>query len=132
MLLHVRIVSPTYCTFDADAAFVVVPSTKGELGILPRHVNEICTLETGYVRICDTKMGETSHTIAVGEGYAQIADNEVIILAERSHDMAHVDREEITSQLAGFEDELGKLSEDDARRSYFYNEAAWCKLLLAK
>ena len=131
MPLHVRIVSPDYCTFDADAAFVAVPSTDGELGFLPKHASEICTLGSGYVRICDEQMGETSHTIAVNEGYVQIANDEVIILSERSCDMARVDREEITSRLKGFEDELVNLSEDDARRSYLYNEAAWCKLLLA-
>ena len=132
MALHVRIVSPDSCVFDAPAAFVVVPSKGGELGILPKHASEVCSLEQGRVRICDNKMGETSHVIAVGGGYVQIAHDEIIILCERACDLATVDREEVTSRLAGFEDELVNLSEDDARRSYLYNEVAWCKLLLAR
>ena len=131
MGLHVRIVSPVYSAFDGMASYVVVPAVDGEMGIAPLHASEICAVDRGLVRICDAKMGQTDHVIAIGEGYVQIAGDEVVILTERARDLAKIDRDEVASQLAGFEDELGVLSENDARRSYLYNEVAWCKLLLA-
>ena len=109
-----------------------MPSTDGECGILPKHANEICTITDGYVRVCDKEMGTVDHTFAVGGGYAQIADDTVIVLAERACDLADVDAEKVKVELQGFEDNLRNLSEDDARRAYLYNEIAWCKLLLAK
>lgn len=128
----IRIVCPEHCAYEGEAAFAVVPSTDGECGILPKHANEICTITDGYVRMCDKEMGTVDHTFAVGGGYAQIADDTVIVLAERACDLADVDAEKVKVELQGFEDNLRNLSEDDARRAYLYNEIAWCKLLLAK
>ena len=62
----------------------------------------------------------------------RVANDEVIVLAERALDIEKVDAEEVSAQMAGFEDELGKMSENDARRAYLYNEIAWCKLLLSQ
>ena len=128
----IRIVCPEHCAYEGEAAFAVVPSTDGECGILPKHANEICTITDGYVRVCDKEMGTVDHTFAVGGGYAQIADDSVIVLAERACDLADVDAEKVKVELQGFEDNLRNLSEDDAHRAYLYNEIAWCKLLLAK
>ncbi len=76
-------------------------------------------------------MGVTDRVFAVTDGYVQVANDEVIVLAERAVDMAKVDPDEVSERMAGFEDQLGKMSENDARRAYLYNEIAWCKLLLA-
>ena len=128
--MHIRIVCPEHNAYEGEAAFVALPSTDGELGVLPRHASEICTIESGYVRVCDAQMGEVSRTFAVDGGYAQIADDEVIVLAERAESMADVDRDEVQVKLQGFEEQLSNLSQDDARRAYLYNEIEWCRLLL--
>lgn len=77
-------------------------------------------------------MGVTDRVFAVTDGYVQVVNDEVIVLAERALDIEKVDAEEVSAQMAGFEDELGKMSENDARRAYLYNEIAWCKLLLSQ
>ena len=76
-------------------------------------------------------MGSVTHTFAVDGGYAEITGDEVVILAERAEDMASVNADEVRERLQGFEEQLGNLSADDARRAYLYNEIAWCKLLSA-
>ena len=53
--MHVRIVCPEHSAYEGEAAFVALPSTDGELGILPRHASEICTIKSGYVRVCDQR-----------------------------------------------------------------------------
>ena len=53
-------------------------------------------------------------------------------LAERACDLATVDADKLKADIQGFEEKLGNLSEDDARRAYLYNEIAWCKLKLAQ
>ena len=52
--------------------------------------------------------------------------------AERACDLATVDADKLKADIQGFEEKLGNLSEDDARRAYLYNEIAWCKLKLAQ
>lgn len=132
MAMQVRVVCPEECVYEGEAAFVGVPSTDGQLGIMSRHASEICTIERGYVRIADERLEQIDHIVAVGEGYVQVANDEVIILAERAQDLATVDRDKVQVELAGFEDQLLNLSADDALRAYLYNEIAWCKLLLAQ
>lgn len=127
--MHVRIVCPEHYAYEGEAAFVALPSADGELGVAPHHASEICSVSAGYVRICDEHMGSVSHTFAVDGGYAEITDEEVVILAERAADLAAVPQSEIEERLRGFEEQLGNLSADDARRAYLYNEIAWCKLL---
>ena len=102
--MRIRIVCPVSCAYEGDAAFVSIPSTDGEFGVLPAHSSEICTIDRGYVRVS----------------------------AERACDLATVDADKLKADIQGFEEKLGNLSEDDARRAYLYNEIAWCKLKLAQ
>lgn len=128
--MQLRIVCPEECVFEGPVAYVAVPSTIGEFGILPRHASEICTIDGGRIRVSEQKMGVTDRVFAVTDGYVQVANDEVIVLAERAVDVDAVDKDDISAKLADFEDQLGKMSENDARRAYLYNEVAWCKLLL--
>lgn len=130
--MQLRIVCPEECVFEGPVAYVAVPTTVGEFGILPHHASEICTIDGGRIRVSESQMGVTDRVFAVTNGYVQVANDEVIVLAERAIDIEKVDPEEISAKMAGFEDELGKMSQSDARRAYLYNEIAWCKLLLSQ
>ena len=130
--MRIRIVCPVSCAYEGDAAFVSIPSTDGEFGVLPAHSSEICTIESGIVSICEERMGQTTRSFAVGTGYVQVSDDKVIILTDRAEDISELKASAVEARLKGFEEKLGNLSEDDARRAYLYNEIAWCKLKLAQ
>ena len=49
--MRIRIVCPVSLAYEGDAAFVSIPSTDGEFGVLPAHSSEICTIDCGYVRV---------------------------------------------------------------------------------
>ena len=61
--MRIRIVCPVSCAYEGDAAFVSIPSTDGEFGVLPAHSSEICTIDRGYVRVSDKAMGTVDHTL---------------------------------------------------------------------
>lgn len=130
MAMHLRIVCPESEPYNGDVAFVTVPSTDGSFGVAPRHASEICTIESGIVSICEERMSQTTRSFAVGTGYVQVSDDKVIILTDRAEDISELKASAVEARLKGFEEKLGYLSEDDARRSYLYNEISWCKLLL--
>jgi len=132
MAISVRIVCPEHLAFEGEAAFLTVPAFDGGLGIGRLHASEIFTIEPGIVSICKERMGDVTDQLAVDTGFVQIADDRVIILAERAENLAEVSVPALEARLQGFEDELSNLSENDARRSNLYNEIAWCKLLLTK
>ena len=129
--MHLRIVCPESCAFEGDCAFVALPGTTGEFGVAPLHASEVSTLKPGFVRISDEAMGTVDHVFAVGEGYAQVAEDAIIVLVERAQDVASVDRAEVERQQRVFEDQLSNCAPEDAHRAYIYNEVAWCKLLLS-
>ena len=129
--MRIRIVCPVSLAYEGDAAFVSIPSTDGEFGVLPAHSSEICTIDRGYVRVSDKAMG-TVDTRLPWPAAMPVADDVVTVLAERACDLATVDADKLKADIQGFEEKLGNLSEDDARRAYLYNEIAWCKLKLAQ
>ena len=55
--MQLRIVCPEECVYEGAVAYVAVPSTVGEFGILPHHASEICTIDGGHIRVSETKMG---------------------------------------------------------------------------
>ena len=63
--MRIRIVCPVSLAYEGDAAFVSIPSTDGEFGVLPAHSSEICTIDRGYVRVSDKAMGTVDHTFAI-------------------------------------------------------------------
>ena len=99
--MRIRIVCPVSLAYEGDAAFVSIPSTDGEFGVLPAHSSEICTIDRGYVRVSDKAMGTVDHTFAVAGGYAQVADDVVTVLAERACDLATVDADKVKADIQG-------------------------------
>lgn len=58
---------------------VTLPSSEGELGILPHHANLMAKLVPGELRI---KRGNTTEVMAVGGGFLQMADNTLTIMTD--------------------------------------------------
>ena len=85
--MQLRIVCPEECVFEGPVAYVAVPTTVGEFGILPHHASEICTIDGGRIRVSESQMGVTDRVFAVTDGYVQVANDEVIVLAERAQFM---------------------------------------------
>lgn len=77
--LHLNIVTPEKQIFDDDVDQVNVPSTKGELGILPHHVNLMTRLSPGELKI---KKGGKTDVLAAGNGFLQVVDNTVTIMTD--------------------------------------------------
>ncbi len=79
-LLKVSVISPERVVFEGSASTVVAPAFDGELGILPAHAPLMTLLGTGTLRIETTKEGEK--TFKVSNGFLQIVDDEVRVVAE--------------------------------------------------
>ena len=70
--MQLRIVCPEECVFEGPVAYVAVPTTVGEFGILPHHASEICTIDGGRIRVSESQMGVTDRVFAVTDGYVQV------------------------------------------------------------
>ena len=51
MSLTLRVLAPDQSVFDGNADEVILPSTTGQLGILPGHVSLLTALDFGVLRV---------------------------------------------------------------------------------
>jgi F-type H+-transporting ATPase subunit epsilon len=77
MSLTLRVLAPDQSVFDGSADEVILPSTTGQVGILPGHVTMLAALDTGVMRLREAG-GWTS--IALLGGFAEVEADEVTVL----------------------------------------------------
>ena len=51
MSLTLRVLAPDQSVFDGSADEVILPSTTGQVGILPGHVSLLAALDVGVLRV---------------------------------------------------------------------------------
>lgn len=86
--IQVDIVTPEKVIYSETADMVTAPGTQGQFGVLPGHAAFVTTLETGVVVV---RKGTTDYRIAVSGGFAEIADDKCIILADTAEASSAID-----------------------------------------
>ncbi|MCR5504412.1 MAG: ATP synthase F1 subunit epsilon [Elusimicrobiaceae bacterium] len=94
--IHLQIITPQKPVLDKQVDFVVLPASKGELGILPGHTQYITTLKIGVLRY---KIGDETETFALLGGIAEIEHNNVSVFAEGAVLQDEIDEETARQQL---------------------------------
>jgi F-type H+-transporting ATPase subunit epsilon len=103
MTLTLRVLAPDQSVFDGAADEVILPSTTGQMGILPGHVAMLAALDTGVMRL---REGGNWTAIALMGGFAEVENNEVTVLVNSAElassiDAAAAEREfEVAQQAA--------------------------------
>ncbi|MBP3301585.1 MAG: ATP synthase F1 subunit epsilon [Opitutales bacterium] len=84
-----EIVTPTGIVYQAENVnSVTLPTTAGELGILPGHIPLTAEVEPGEINV-ETSAGTTK--LAVDKGYARVLADRVSVLAEAAIDVKAID-----------------------------------------
>lgn len=79
MTLHLEIITPEKIVYKDEVDEVLVPTLKGQIGILPNHIPLLTKLVTGELRI---KKGKKEELLAVSGGFLEVANNKITILAD--------------------------------------------------
>ena len=80
--IHLEVVTPERKVFEAEVDRVEVPGLDGELGILPGHTELISQLKPAG--LLTYHIGDEKGEIAISDGFVEISDDRVIILADRA------------------------------------------------
>lgn len=130
--LGYQIVRPDKLLHQGDATSITFVARTGEIGVLPGHAKEICALGKGICRIEHEPDdgGNTLTRIAIFGGYAEITEDEVIVLADHARDVNDIYPDVVNQTKRDAETELNKLPKQDSRRAYFEQKMQWCDLLL--
>lgn len=79
--IRCTVVAPERPLFEGGADKVVVPGTKGQIGVLPRHAPLIAKLEPGVIRIHrSAEDGGAVEKMAVSGGFMQVLGNSITLL----------------------------------------------------
>lgn len=80
--ISLRIVTPEGTAFEKQVSYVNIPTGFGSVGILANHAPMLCAVRKG-VLLCRTEGGEENR-VAVGDGVANTAENEVTLLVSNA------------------------------------------------
>ncbi len=86
--LHLKVITPTRVVVEAGADTVTLPGPLGTLGILPGHAALLTTLRVGELAY---HAGGRDHVLAVQNGFAEVADDVVTVLADRAELPSEID-----------------------------------------
>lgn len=115
--IRCTVVSPERPLFEGGAERVVVPGTKGQIGVLPRHAPLIARLDAGVIRIDRPAADGGPMKMAVAGGFVQVTGNQVTLLVTEAVTAAEVDRTKVQAQLDETVEALQHPSSDEQYRT---------------
>jgi F-type H+-transporting ATPase subunit epsilon len=124
--LRLEVVSPDGPVFEGDVGMVVVPASRGELGILPRHAPLVAQLTIGEVRVRTLDAGWLS--LAIAGGFVKVQFDKVIILADAAELATEIDAGRSEAALAKAQARIARIRVDgvveDEEVDLYYEEMA--------
>lgn len=92
-IIKFEIVTPERVVLKEDVLQLTVPTTTGEITILPNHIPLISVLQAGVIEI---KLPDnTSEVMAVSGGFIEVMKDKVVILADTAERAQELDEAKI-------------------------------------
>ena len=96
MTLTLRVLAPDQSVFDGSADEVILPSTTGQVGILPGHVSLLAALDVGVLRV---RTNSDWQSIALMGGFAEVESDDVTVLVNSAELGTNIDSTSAESDL---------------------------------
>ena len=125
MALQCEIVTPESRIFSAEANFVVIPASEGEMGVYEQHQPVVTTLKAGSVRVTEHDGKEPLRYII-----AQVGADHVTVLADRAAAAEELDSTEIRIHIDEMKEQLADLKDDDPNAAFLKSEIEWFELVV--
>jgi F-type H+-transporting ATPase subunit epsilon len=108
MALRLEIVTPERTVYSSTADSVVLPTTQGEIGVLPGHIPLVTIVSPGEIEVVNPGNNEAitdpeeagfgqpgPQFLAIDKGFAEILGDKVSILTEAAIDVEQIDLGEV-------------------------------------
>ena len=107
-----EIVTPEQVVLKEAVIRVTVPTTSGELTILPEHIPLVSVLQPGVIEV--EKDNGVIEIMAVSGGFLEVQSEKIIILADYAERAANLDEEAIkTAQVKAEKAKFDAKNRDD-------------------
>ncbi len=123
-----ELVSPERLLVTAEADMVVVPGSEGDFAVLAGHAPMISTLRPGTLEVYQGDVAEDRYFVA--GGFAEVAGDRLVVLAEETIPMAALDRADLERQIHDAEQDVAD-AKDDAGRDKAQERADHLRDMLA-
>lgn len=105
-VIHFKVATPEEVVYENDILQVSIPTTTGEITVMPNHIPLVSILQAGELRIKDNS-GE--HVMAVSGGFLEVrADNQIVILADNIERAEQIDIDRAEAARKRAEEEMAK------------------------
>ncbi len=88
MSITFSLISQDKVVAESEVDEVQLPTTSGQIGVLPHHLDLVTVLQTGEI---STKKGGREDHFAVYGGFAEVNAKEVVVLADRAEHVDEID-----------------------------------------
>ena len=89
-VLHLKIITPKKIAMEVDIKKITIPSSDGEITILPRHANLFCLLIEGVVKFQTND--DEEELLAIGGGYLETDGEIVELLVTKAYGQDAIDK----------------------------------------
>ncbi len=83
------LITPEAKVYEGAVEFVGIPAHDGEIGIMRDHAPLVCKLGAGEMRV---SVGESKENWFIDSGFAQVLDNQVVVLTQKAVRAEDIDR----------------------------------------
>ena len=116
--IRLELVTPQRLLVSEDVDEVILPGYYGEFGVLPEHTQYLAILSIGVLRY---RKGDETNRVAVGGGFAEVAAERVVVLADVAEKAGEIDVDRARKAQERAEAALKDLSMDDATYHKIYS-----------
>ena len=109
-----ELVSPDRLLMSVEADAVAMPGMEGDFGVLPGHAPLISALRAGVIDV--EGAGDGPDRIYIVGGFAEIAADRLIVLAEEAVPVADMDRADLEQRIQEAGEEVAAAEEGEQRR----------------
>ena len=110
MAISLKVLAPNQNVYEGEAEEVILPSTTGQIGVLPGHISLVTAIDIGVLRLRkDSKWS----SIALMGGFAEIESNEVIVLVNSAEIGSEINIEKAEKTLKEAKLAISKFSDNE-------------------
>lgn len=86
--MKLKLVTPERLVFEDEVESVTAMTLDGQVTVLPGHIGLVSVLKPGEIVV---KRGETINPVVVSGGFIEVANNQMIILADTAEHVHELD-----------------------------------------
>ena len=110
MSITLKVLAPNQNVYEGNAEEVILPSTTGQLGVLPGHISLVTAIDIGVLRL---RSNSKWTSIALMGGFAEIESDEVTVLVNSAEIGSSIDKQKAEEALNKAKSDLSKFADNE-------------------